>query len=74
MPVQILCQPLLKQVLLYQQKLEVQDDENIGLQLNAIDFEFLRVVATHDRDLIERMQRRTVWLERGRLVDPGEKK
>ena len=30
------------------------------------------VVATHDRDLIQRMQRRTVWLERGRLVDPEE--
>ena len=28
------------------------------------------VVATHDRDLIQRMQRRTVWLERGRLVEP----
>ena len=30
------------------------------------------VVATHDRDLIQRMQRRTVVLERGRLVDAGE--
>ncbi len=27
------------------------------------------VVATHDRDLIERMQRRTIFLERGRVVD-----
>jgi cell division transport system ATP-binding protein len=27
------------------------------------------VVATHDRDLIQRMQRRTVFLERGRVVD-----
>jgi ABC-type ATPase involved in cell division len=26
-------------------------------------------VATHDRDLIQRMQRRTVFLERGRVVD-----
>ena len=49
MPIQILCQPLLKQVLLYQQKLEAVDDENIGIQLNAIDFEFLRAVATHER-------------------------
>ena len=30
------------------------------------------VVATHDRDLIQRMQRRTVVLERGRLIDAGE--
>ena len=30
------------------------------------------VVATHDRDLIQRMQRRTVWLERGRLTENGE--
>jgi len=30
------------------------------------------VVATHDRDLIQRMQRRTVILERGRVVDQGE--
>jgi cell division transport system ATP-binding protein len=30
------------------------------------------VVATHDRDLIQRMQRRTVTLERGRVVDAGE--
>jgi cell division transport system ATP-binding protein len=29
------------------------------------------VVATHDRDLIRRMQRRTVVLERGRVVDSG---
>ncbi len=27
------------------------------------------VIATHDRDLIERMQRRTIYLERGRLAD-----
>jgi cell division transport system ATP-binding protein len=27
------------------------------------------VVATHDRDLIERMQRRTIFLERGRVAD-----
>jgi cell division transport system ATP-binding protein len=30
------------------------------------------VVATHDRDLIQRMQRRTVVLERGRVVEHGE--
>jgi cell division transport system ATP-binding protein len=30
------------------------------------------VVATHDRDLIERMQRRTIVLGQGKLVDPGE--
>jgi cell division transport system ATP-binding protein len=30
------------------------------------------VVATHDRDLIQRMQRRTVILERGRVVNDGE--
>jgi len=29
------------------------------------------LVATHDRDLVRRMQRRTVVLEHGRLVDPG---
>ena len=29
------------------------------------------VVATHDRDLIQRMQRRTVVLKRGRVVDTG---
>jgi cell division transport system ATP-binding protein len=29
------------------------------------------VVATHDRDLVQRMQRRTVLLERGRIVDGG---
>lgn len=29
------------------------------------------VVATHDRDLIQRMQRRTVVLEAGRVADPG---
>ena len=29
------------------------------------------VVATHDRDLIQRMQRRTVVLKRGRVVDDG---
>ncbi len=29
------------------------------------------VVATHDRDLVRRMQRRTVSLEHGRLVDAG---
>ncbi len=29
------------------------------------------VVATHDRDLVHRMQRRTVVLEQGRLIDPG---
>lgn len=30
------------------------------------------LVATHDRDLIQRMQRRTVVLDRGRLVDAGD--
>ncbi len=30
------------------------------------------LVATHDRDLIERMQRRTIVLGQGKLVDPGE--
>ena len=30
------------------------------------------VVATHDRDLIQRMQRRTIVLKRGRVVDAGE--
>jgi cell division transport system ATP-binding protein len=30
------------------------------------------LVATHDRDLIQRMQRRTVTLKRGRVVDAGE--
>jgi cell division transport system ATP-binding protein len=30
------------------------------------------VVATHDRDLIQRMQRRTVVLKRGRVVEAGE--
>jgi cell division transport system ATP-binding protein len=30
------------------------------------------VVATHDRDLIQRMQRRTVVLERGELAETGE--
>ena len=30
------------------------------------------LVATHDRDLIQRMQRRTVVLHHGRLIDPGE--
>jgi len=29
------------------------------------------VVATHDRDLIQRMQRRTVLLDQGRLVEAG---
>ena len=29
------------------------------------------VVATHDRDLIQRMQRRTVIVENGRITDPG---
>jgi len=29
------------------------------------------VVATHDRDLVRRMQRRVVTLERGNLVEPG---
>ena len=29
------------------------------------------VVATHDRDLIQRMQRRTVVLDQGTVVDPG---
>jgi len=29
------------------------------------------VVATHDRDLVRRMQRRTVVLEQGRLLDAG---
>jgi cell division transport system ATP-binding protein len=29
------------------------------------------VVATHDRDLVQRMQRRTVILERGRILDAG---
>ena len=29
------------------------------------------VVATHDRDLIQRMQRRTIVLKRGRVVDAG---
>jgi cell division transport system ATP-binding protein len=31
------------------------------------------LVATHDRDLIERMQRRTVILENGRVVAGGDK-
>ncbi len=31
------------------------------------------VVATHDRDLIQRMQRRTLFLEQGRLVDAEER-
>jgi len=31
------------------------------------------VVATHDRDLIQRMQRRTVVLERGTVADPGKR-
>jgi len=31
------------------------------------------IVATHDRDLIQRMQRRTVVLERGKLVDAGRR-
>ncbi len=30
------------------------------------------VVATHDRDLIQRMQRRTILLKRGRVADAGE--
>jgi cell division transport system ATP-binding protein len=30
------------------------------------------VVATHDRDLIQRMQRRTIVLKRGRVADAGE--
>ena len=30
------------------------------------------VVATHDRDLIQRMQLRTIILERGRVADDGE--
>jgi len=30
------------------------------------------LVATHDRDLIERMQRRTVILERGHVVAGAE--
>ena len=30
------------------------------------------VVATHDRDLIQRMQRRTVVLEGGAVIDAGE--
>jgi cell division transport system ATP-binding protein len=30
------------------------------------------VVATHDRDLIQRMQRRTIVLKRGRVADVGE--
>lgn len=30
------------------------------------------VVATHDRDLIQRMQRRTIVLKRGRVADSGE--
>jgi cell division transport system ATP-binding protein len=30
------------------------------------------LVATHDRDLIQRMQRRTVTLKRGRVTDAGE--
>ena len=30
------------------------------------------VVATHDRDLIQRMQRRTIVLKRGRVIDAGE--
>ncbi len=29
------------------------------------------VVATHDREMVKRMQRRTIVLERGRLVDGG---
>jgi cell division transport system ATP-binding protein len=28
-------------------------------------------VATHDRDLIRRMQRRTIWLEQGRIAESG---
>jgi cell division transport system ATP-binding protein len=28
-------------------------------------------VATHDRDLIRRMQRRTIWLEQGRIAEAG---
>ena len=31
------------------------------------------VVATHDRELIHRMQRRVVVLDQGRLIDPGER-
>jgi len=31
------------------------------------------LVATHDRDLIQRMQRRTVVLDQGRIVDPGRR-
>ncbi|MCP3981654.1 MAG: cell division ATP-binding protein FtsE [bacterium] len=31
------------------------------------------VVATHDRDLIQRMQRRTIVLENGTILDPGKK-
>jgi cell division transport system ATP-binding protein len=30
------------------------------------------VVATHDRDLVRRMQRRTVVLDEGALIDEGE--
>ena len=30
------------------------------------------VVATHDRDLIQRMQRRTIVLDQGRVVDPAD--
>jgi len=30
------------------------------------------VVATHDRDLIQRMQRRTVVLDKGQIVDAGK--
>jgi cell division transport system ATP-binding protein len=32
------------------------------------------IVATHDRDLIQRMQRRTVVLSGGEVTDPGERK
>jgi len=31
------------------------------------------VVATHDRDLVQRMQQRTVILEKGRIVDEGQR-
>ena len=47
MPVQIILDPLLKQIRLCQEKLERGFSD--GFQLNAIDFEFFRLMAQHER-------------------------
>ena len=50
MPIQILCDPLLKQIKLCQERHDKPENEGVdGYQLNSIDFELFKVLVQHEK-------------------------